>query len=72
MSTYDTDSPAIRRHRDAERHTRDSDCTVDPDTNACTVCWVEHGPECPDCGRAAYHERGCSEVDPMWPLWEGE
>lgn len=40
-------------------HTRDEDCAVDPDTDACGVCGVEHGPACPSCGARAFHRDGC-------------
>lgn len=40
-------------------HTRDSDCTIDPQTGCCTVCGVEHREPCPDCGHTAFHSAGC-------------
>jgi len=42
-----------------KNHSKDSDCTVDPETGCCTVCGVEHGEPCPECGMRAYHSKDC-------------
>jgi len=42
-------------------HTKDSDCTVDPTTNLCTICQVEHLDPCLDCGQRAYHKSDCPQ-----------
>lgn len=41
-----------------KEHSQDSDCTLGDD-GCCIVCRVEHGEDCPDCGRFAYHKEGC-------------
>lgn len=41
------------------RHTKDTDCTVDPDTLCCTVCGVDHSEECLECGQRGYHAETC-------------
>lgn len=43
-------------------HTHDTDCTVNPETNTCDACGVEHGEPCPECGGCAFHTSNCSEV----------
>ena len=42
-------------------HTKDSDCTVDPATNLCTGCGVEHGEPCFQCGGRGFHTNDCCE-----------
>jgi hypothetical protein len=44
-------------------HMKDEDCSVDPSTNLCTVCGVEHGEACPVCGGRGFHKEGCAESD---------
>lgn len=48
------------------QHTQDSDCIdhIDPETNLCTVCHVEHNDPCVDCGQRAYHKPDCPRMDP--------
>ena len=38
-------------------HVDDSQCTVDPSTNCCKVCGVEHGDPCPACHGRAFHSK---------------
>ena len=40
-------------------HSQDSDCTVNPETNCCYGCGVEHGDPCPVCGGRGYHRADC-------------
>lgn len=41
-------------------HEADADCDVDPATNECRVCGVDHGgPACSVCGGVAFHRDGC-------------
>lgn len=44
-------------------HTKDEDCTVDPETGCCSVCGVLHGDPCPCCGGSGFHKDGCSEIE---------
>lgn len=44
-------------------HTKDSDCTVDPETQCCIYCGVWHGEECPECKGRGFHNEGCSEYE---------
>ena len=44
-------------------HTRDSDCTVDPETNLCSICGVEYSEPCIECGGHAFHLEGCTLSD---------
>lgn len=59
-----TFSPFIFMHR------QDEECIVDPDTNLCIGCGVEHGEACGSCGGRAFHKPACplsltvSEADP--------
>ncbi|KAA6459606.1 hypothetical protein DYQ86_15925 [Acidobacteria bacterium AB60] len=41
-------------------HNSDGDCVVDPETNCCSECGVEHGDPCPECGKKAFHAESCS------------
>ena len=43
-------------------HTKDSDCTVDPLTNCCKVCGVDHSEPCLECGGKGYHSPNCPEL----------
>lgn len=40
-------------------HNKDTDCTVDPETDLCTGCGVEHGAPCYHCRARAFHLAGC-------------
>ncbi len=42
-------------------HERDTDCTLDPETNVCRECGVFHGDPCPRCSGRGFHEPGCPE-----------
>ena len=41
-------------------HEKDSDCDVDPQTNCCRVCGVDHSGQCPVCGGRGFHKEGCA------------
>lgn len=43
-------------------HTRDADCTIDPETLCCTGCGVDHGAPCADCGGGAFHLDACPRL----------
>jgi hypothetical protein len=50
-------------------HEKDADCTVDPQTDCCSVCGVHHGDECPECNGRGFHVAGCSLIEPpAWPF----
>ena len=40
-------------------HTKDEDCTVDPETLECTICQVYHGDPCEKCGGTGFHKGKC-------------
>ena len=40
-------------------HTKDADCIVNPETNLCVDCGVEHGDPCVDCGGRGFHLPAC-------------
>lgn len=40
-------------------HTKDSDCTIDPETDLCTGCGAKHGAPCYHCRAHAFHRPGC-------------
>ncbi len=42
-----------------DQHHKDEDCTVNPGTGLCTVCGANHGEQCPECGRKAFHTVTC-------------
>ena len=44
-------------------HTRDTDCDVDPATDSCRTCSVDHSGECGRCKGRGYHVTGCPEID---------
>ncbi len=46
-------------------HEQDADCTVDPETNLCVVCGVEHAEPCPDCGGRGFHKPDCPVLREM-------
>ena len=46
-----------------DNHSKDSDCTVNPETLCCDVCGVAHGDECLDCGGRGYHKPGCESIE---------
>jgi len=54
--------------KSAVTHTKDSDCTVDPNTGACIFCHVGHIDTCFECGQHAYHLDTCSEVNAIAPM----
>ena len=43
-------------------HATDTDCTIDPATDCCTICGVDHSGECPDCHGRGFHRPGCPEL----------
>lgn len=43
-------------------HTKASQCTVDPETNLCSECGVDHSEPCPTCGARAFHAEGCGQI----------
>lgn len=45
-----------------QQHTADSECDVDPRTECCRGCGVEHGTPCSACGGRGYHVDGCEEI----------
>lgn len=45
-------------------HEKDSDCTVNPDTQTCSVCFVDHSRECPDCHQRGFHLSACFIWEP--------
>ena len=44
-------------------HERDEQCTVDPQTELCTGCGVDHSATCPECAGRGFHKPGCSLSD---------
>lgn len=53
-----------------ERHTQDSDCTLNS-FDCCTVCGVFHGDPCPECTGRGFHKENCSESDATTESGEG-
>ena len=51
-------------HDCEQRHSQDSDCTVESETECCSGCGVYHGDPCPTCGGHAFHLDGCEENAP--------
>jgi hypothetical protein len=47
----------------ANGHTKDSDCTIDPETGLCVTCCVERGDACQECGGRSFHLEGCPDSD---------
>ncbi len=66
---YDHDSdrmvngPAAVAFEESTAHAKQEDCTVDPNTECCSTCGVDHSRECPDCHKRGYHSDTCF-------LWE--
>lgn len=46
----------------ASEHSKDSDCTVDPETGECVECHVWHDDPCPDCGGRGFHKEDCPQM----------
>jgi hypothetical protein len=42
-----------------EMHVQDSDCTIDPAIDTCSVCGVDHSGECARCHGRGYHTGEC-------------
>jgi len=65
--THDDDRPVRPEDvlaKTAAVHTTDQDCTVDPRTNCCRECGVEHGDPCDVChGRGFHRMVACPESD---------
>lgn len=55
-------TPASLTDSGTKPHSRDEDCTVDPETLCCTVCGVDHSAECLDCGKRGYHASTCPQT----------
>ena len=53
-------------------HEQDCDCTVDPETNCCTVCGVEHSDPCDVCGGRGFHKFDCSKNETGRPTIDME
>ena len=52
------------------KHTQDSDCSVDPVTDLCTVCGVHHGEPCEHCGGRGFHRVSpAGEREAAWREW---
>jgi hypothetical protein len=45
-------------------HSTDADCAghIDPETDTCRICRVDHGDPCQDCGGRGYHADDCPEL----------
>lgn len=41
-------------------HERDTDCTVDPETECCRECGVDHSNACETCGGRGFHRETCT------------
>lgn len=44
-------------------HVVNSDCDVDPASNSCRLCGVDHGGDCRYCGPGGFHAFGCADSD---------
>lgn len=44
-------------------HTHDAHCTVDSETDTCSICGVYHGYPCEECFGTGFHSRRCSQYD---------
>lgn len=49
---------------EANRHTADEHCDVDPTTDMCRGCGVHHGEACGHCGGRGFHRDGCATTRP--------
>jgi len=46
-------------------HHQDEDCTrIDPETQLCRDCGVDHSNECPDCKGRGFHRPRCYWTHP--------
>jgi hypothetical protein len=45
------------------QHTSDEQCTVDPQTDLCSECGVDHSATCRECSGRGFHKPGCSLSD---------
>ena len=45
-----------------KEHTQDADCTIDPDTDSCEHCGVDHSGDCPDCQGKGFHADSCPQM----------
>jgi len=46
-----------------KEHTKDEDCTIDPETMSCIICGVDHDCTCPECGGHGFHKDNCPLSD---------
>lgn len=46
-----------------ETHTKDAHCIVNPNTDLCVSCGVQHGEPCASCGGRGFHTEECSDSD---------
>jgi len=44
-------------------HEKDSDCTLDPETDECRECGVWHGDPLSCCGGRGFHRDACPEMN---------
>lgn len=44
-------------------HTKDSDCTIEPETRLCKICGVDHSGQCDVCGGRGFHTETCPFSD---------
>lgn len=45
------------------QHHQDTDCFVNPDTNLCYGCGVDHSGECVECGGRGFHKNECPLIE---------
>lgn len=43
-------------------HARDEHCSINGDTDCCTVCGVDHSQPCRDCGGGGFHSCDCAKL----------
>lgn len=60
-STSSVKTPASPTEIGGKSHSRQEDCTVDPETLCCIACGVDHSEECLDCGKRGYHASTCPQ-----------
>ena len=53
----------VSRFRMVMKHTKDSDCTIDPLDGSCVVCGVLGDEPCLVCDGVRYHVEGCQEIE---------